>query len=78
MLDLWTEAVRSIEPLVKPAHRDLWLRPIECLAIDDGVRVRTLAVVKARGMGHSNQTHEVVISKSGVEVNHRAISRQAR
>ncbi|HEX3901241.1 MAG TPA: chromosomal replication initiator protein DnaA [Polyangia bacterium] len=41
MLDLWTEAVRSIEPLVKPAHRDLWLRPIECLAIDEGrIRLR--------------------------------------
>src|SRR5579871_1988751 len=41
MLELWTEAVRSIEPLVKPAHRDLWLRPIECLAIDDGrIRLR--------------------------------------
>ncbi|HVZ88030.1 MAG TPA: chromosomal replication initiator protein DnaA [Polyangia bacterium] len=41
MLDLWTEAVRSIEPLVKPAHRDLWLRPIECIAIDDGrIRLR--------------------------------------
>src|SRR5580700_2513084 len=41
MLDLWTEAVRSIEPLVKPAHRDLWLRPIECLAIGDGrIRLR--------------------------------------
>jgi chromosomal replication initiator protein len=41
MVDLWTEAVRSIEPLVKPAHRDLWLRPIECLAIDDGrIRLR--------------------------------------
>jgi chromosomal replication initiator protein len=41
MLELWTEAVRSIEPLVKPAHRDLWLRPIECVAIDDGrIRLR--------------------------------------
>ncbi len=41
MLDLWTEAVRSIEPFVKPAHRDLWLRPIECVAIDDGrIRLR--------------------------------------
>jgi chromosomal replication initiator protein len=41
MLDLWTDAVRSIEPLVKPAHRDLWLRPIECVAIDDGrIRLR--------------------------------------
>src|SRR5215475_9685989 len=41
MLELWTEAVRSIEPLVKPAHRDLWLRPIECVGIDDGrIRLR--------------------------------------
>jgi chromosomal replication initiator protein len=41
MFDLWTEAVRSIEPLVKPAHRDLWLRPIECVGIDDGhIRLR--------------------------------------
>jgi chromosomal replication initiator protein len=41
MLDLWTEAVRSIEPLVKPAHRDLWLRPIECVGIDEGrIRLR--------------------------------------
>jgi circadian clock protein KaiC len=55
---------------------DTWLTLSN--AIDDGVRVRTLAVVKARGMGHSNQTHEVVISKHGVEVKHRAIPRQAR
>src|SRR5262245_64495850 len=41
MLELWTEAVRSIEPMVKPAHRDLWLRPIECVAIDGGrIRLR--------------------------------------
>ena len=41
MFDLWTEAVRSIEPMVKPAHRDLWLRPIECVGIDDGrIRLR--------------------------------------
>ena len=36
MLDLWSEAVRSIEPMVKPAHRDLWLRPITCLSIAGG------------------------------------------
>jgi chromosomal replication initiator protein len=36
MVDLWSEAVRSIEPMVKPAHRDLWLRPITCLGIADG------------------------------------------
>jgi chromosomal replication initiator protein len=41
MIELWGEAVRSIEPLVKPAHRDQWLRPIECLAISDGrIRLR--------------------------------------
>src|SRR5216110_1046205 len=34
--DLWSEAVRSIEPMVKPAHRDLWLRPITCVGITDG------------------------------------------
>ena len=36
MLELWTEAVRSIEPMVKPAHRDLWLRPITCISIGEG------------------------------------------
>jgi chromosomal replication initiator protein len=36
MIDLWGEAVRSIEAMVKPAHRDQWLRPIECVAISDG------------------------------------------
>ena len=36
MFELWTEAVRSIEPMVKPAHRDLWLRPITCVAIEEG------------------------------------------
>src|ERR1700751_4339384 len=41
MFELWTEAVRSIEPLIKPAHRDLWLRPIECVDIGDGrIRLR--------------------------------------
>jgi chromosomal replication initiator protein len=41
MLELWGEVVRSIEPLVKPAQRDHWLRPIECLGITDGrIRLR--------------------------------------
>jgi chromosomal replication initiator protein len=41
VFDLWTEAVRSIEPKVKPAHRDRWLRPIECIGIDgDRIRLR--------------------------------------
>lgn len=41
MIELWGEAVRSIEPMVKPAHRNLWLRPIECLSIIEGkIRLR--------------------------------------
>lgn len=36
----------------------------------DGARMRTLAIVKARGMGHSNRTHELTISKRGVEILH--------
>jgi chromosomal replication initiator protein len=41
MIELWGEAVRSIEPMVKPAHRNLWLRPIECLSIVEGkIRLR--------------------------------------
>jgi len=41
MIELWVEAVRSIEPMVKPAHRDLWLRPIECVDISEGrIRLR--------------------------------------
>jgi chromosomal replication initiator protein len=42
MIDLWGQAVRSIEAKVKPAHRDQWLRPIECVAISEG-RVRLKA-----------------------------------
>src|SRR5262245_53640661 len=41
MNDLWGEAVKSLEPKVKPAHRDLWLRPIECVEISDSrIRLR--------------------------------------
>jgi chromosomal replication initiator protein len=41
MIDLWGQAVRSIEALVKPAHRDQWLRPIECVDISEGrIRLR--------------------------------------
>ncbi len=41
MIELWGEAVRSIEPKVKPAQRDLWLRPIECVSMRDGeIRLR--------------------------------------
>ena len=35
---------------------------------NDGARTRTLSVVKARGMGTSNQTHELVISKKGITI----------
>jgi chromosomal replication initiator protein len=42
MFEIWTEAVRSIEPLVKPAQRDRWLRPIECVGIE-GERIRLRA-----------------------------------
>jgi circadian clock protein KaiC len=41
-----------------------------------GVRARALSVVKARGMGHSNQLHEFVMSKKGVELKSEAWSRK--
>ena len=43
---------------------------------NNGVRTRTLSVVKARGMGHSNQTHELVMSKKGVEIKYDAVARK--
>jgi chromosomal replication initiator protein len=43
MIQLWGEAIRSIEPKVKPAHRDQWLRPIECLGISTEGRIRLRA-----------------------------------
>jgi circadian clock protein KaiC len=46
-------------------------------AENDGLRSRTLSVVKARGMGHSNQTHEFVMSKTGLEISDAAVSRTA-
>jgi circadian clock protein KaiC len=42
----------------------------------NGVRARALSVVKARGMGHSNQTHEFAMSKKGVELKSEAWSRK--
>jgi circadian clock protein KaiC len=53
---------------------DAWLA-LENAEIN-GVRSRSLSVVKARGMGHSNQTHEFVMSKRGVEVKNQAWSRK--
>jgi circadian clock protein KaiC len=51
---------------------DMWLMLDNLL--QNGVRTRTLSVVKARGMGNSNQTHEVLISKKGIEIKHAARS----
>jgi circadian clock protein KaiC len=53
---------------------DMWLA-LENSEIN-GVRARSLAIVKARGMGHSNQTHELVMSKKGVELKSGAWSRK--
>jgi len=36
MIEIWGEAVRSIEDRVKPTQRDQWLKPIRCLEIQDG------------------------------------------
>jgi circadian clock protein KaiC len=33
-----------------------------------GARFRTLSVVKARGMGHSDRTHKVVMSDKGIAI----------
>jgi chromosomal replication initiator protein len=43
MIQLWGEAVRSIEPKVKPAHRDQWLRPIEFLGCSEEGHIRLRA-----------------------------------
>jgi circadian clock protein KaiC len=51
---------------------DTWLMLGNLL--QNGVRTRTLSVVKARGMGNSNQTHELLISKKGIEIKHDARS----
>jgi circadian clock protein KaiC len=53
---------------------DTWLtlRNIEI----KGVRARALSVVKARGMAHSNQLHEFVMSEKGVELKSDAWSRK--
>jgi circadian clock protein KaiC len=53
---------------------DLWLTLSN--TEKDGARARTLSVIKARGMGHSNQTHKLVMSKKGVEIKHDAVSRK--
>ena len=41
-----------------------------------GVRARALSVIKARGMSHSNQLHEFVMSNKGVELKSDAWSRK--
>jgi circadian clock protein KaiC len=52
---------------------DTWLTLSNAEA--DGMRSRTFSIVKARGMGHSNQTHELVMSKNGVEIRDQPASR---
>ena len=42
----------------------------------NGVRARVLSIIKARGMRHSTQTHEFVMSKKGVEIKDAASSGQ--
>jgi circadian clock protein KaiC len=53
---------------------DTWL--VLSNLLQNGVRTRTLSVVKARGMGNSNQTHEMLISNKGIEIKHDARSRK--
>jgi chromosomal replication initiator protein len=36
MIEIWGEAIRSVEDRVKPTQRDQWLRPIRCLSVVDG------------------------------------------
>jgi chromosomal replication initiator protein len=41
MIELWSNAVQSIEAHVQPAYREQWLRPIKCVAIQQGhIRLR--------------------------------------
>ena len=54
---------------------DTWLALSN--AEQDGVRTRTLWVVKARGMGHANQTRQLTISNKGVESEYAAPARQS-
>ncbi len=54
---------------------DTWLALSN--AEHEGVRTRTLSVVKARGMGHANQTRQLTISNKGVEIEYAAQSRQS-
>jgi len=54
---------------------DTWLALSN--AEHDGVRTRTLSVVKARGMGHANQTRQLAISNKGVEIEYAAQSRRS-
>lgn len=45
---------------------DTWLTLSNAIA--GGERTRVLSIVKARGMSHSNQPHELVMSNKGLEV----------
>ena len=45
---------------------DVWIKLLDVEA--NGERNRTLYVIKARGMSHSNQVREFKMSKTGVEL----------
>jgi circadian clock protein KaiC len=53
---------------------DTWLKLTN--AGKGGVRTRTLSIIKARGMAHSNQTHEMVMSSDGVAIRQLEATRQ--
>jgi circadian clock protein KaiC len=55
---------------------DVWLTLSNAVA--GGERTRVLSIVKARGMSHSNQPHELVMSNKGLEVKSRGTHRTSR
>lgn len=42
-----------------------------------GARLRTLSVIKSRGMGHSERTHKVVMSKKGIAIEEQGTARRS-
>lgn len=43
MLELWGQAIRTVESLLQPAQRSQWLRPIECVGISAEGRIHLRA-----------------------------------
>jgi circadian clock protein KaiC len=56
--DLTVDAVSSLA--------DTWIRLSN--DITDGQRVRSLSIVKSRGMGHSNEMNEFSITEKGIKL----------